>query len=141
MYIDSEIILKRRITPIVYVYVMIVIIIVLSLIMLLILYHYKTYYTISGVVIEEDNAFYIQSYVPIDDIKYLLDSNELEIDDIYYEYRIKEIDNNYFVSDNKVCQIINIDINIPADYKYNNLTLSLKVLKEDKRVIDYILKK
>ncbi len=141
MYIDSEIILKRRVTPIVYVYVMIVIIIVLSLIMLLILYHYKTYYIISGVVIEEDNAFYIQSYVPIDDAKYLLDNNELEIDDVYYKYRIKEIDNNYFVSDNKVCQIMNIDINIPADYKYNNLTLSLKVLKEDKRVIDYILKK
>ena len=141
MYIDSEIILKRRVTPIVYVYVMIVIIIVLSLIMLLILYHYKTYYISSGVVIEEDNAFYIQSYVPIDDAKYLLDNNELEIDDVYYKYRIKEIDNNYFVSDNKVCQIMNIDINIPADYKYNNLTLSLKVLKEDKRVIDYILKK
>lgn len=141
MYIDSEIILKRKVTPIVYVYVMIIIIIVLSLIMLLILYHYKTYYTISGVVIEEDDTFYIQSYVPIDNAKYLLDNNELEINNVYYKYRIKKIDNDYFVSDNKVCQIINIDINIPANYRYNNLTLSLKVLKEDKRVIDYILKK
>ena len=71
-YIDSEIILQRKVEPLIYVYIMIIIVIVLSLIIFSILYHYKTYYNIKGTVVEENSHFYIKTFIPLEDIKYIV---------------------------------------------------------------------
>ena len=140
-YIDSEIILTRKIKYIVYVYVMIIIIMLLSLIIAFMLLDYKTYYKLRGLVIENNNSYYIKLYIPLDNIKYITNNNIIIIDNKKYYYQIREIDSEYFIDNITTYQIVTISLDIPSKYKYNNLTLSLKVLKEDKRVIDYILKK
>ena len=79
-YIDSEIILQRKVGPLVYVYIMIIIVILLSLIILFIMCSYKTYYEVRGVVVSEDNHYYIRVYVPIESIKYVTDNDIVTID-------------------------------------------------------------
>ena len=74
-HIDSEIILQRKVGPLVYVYIMIIIVIVLFLIILFILCYYKTYYTVRGVVVNEEDYFYIRIYVPLDYVKYITTNN------------------------------------------------------------------
>ena len=86
-YIDSEIILTRKIKYIVYVYVMIIIIMLLSY------------------------------------------------------YQIREIDSEYFTDNITTYQIVTINLDMPNKYKYNNLTLDLKLIKENKKIIDYLLRK
>lgn len=138
-YIDSEIILGRKIGPLIYVYVMIIVVIILSLIIFFILCYYKTYYDIRGVVINEDNNFYIRIYVPLDYIKYITDNDIVLIDDKEYRYNVVSIDNEYFTDNINTYQIIKIECFLNEKYKINNLTLDLKFLKENKKIIDYIL--
>ena len=71
-YIDSEIILQRKVGPLIYVYIMIIIVIMLSLIIVFIILHYKTYYNVKGIVTSDENHYYIKIYVPLDNIKYLI---------------------------------------------------------------------
>lgn len=140
-YIDSEIILGRKIEPLVYVYIMIIIVITLSLIIFLTLFHYKTYYKIKGVVEERDENFYIRVYIPLDDTNYLLDNSIVRINRKEYKYKIIMIDSEYLSDNYNTYQAILLKIDMPSKYKFNNLNLDLQFLKEDKRVIDYIIRR
>ena len=140
-YIDTEIILNRKIEPYVYVYIMIIIVISLSLIMLLVIYHYKTYYKVKGIITKEEDNYYIRIYIPLEDIKYLTNNNYIIIDNKNYTYNIISLDKEYYQNELNTYQVIKIELNIPDNYKYDNLTLDLKLLKEDKRVIDYIVRR
>ena len=114
-YIDSQIILGRKIAPLIYVYIMIIIVIALSLIIFLTLFHYRTYYKVKGVVEKVDDDYYIRVYFLLDDVNYLSDNE--------YKY-----------------QSILLKINIPSKYMFNNLCLNLQFIKDEKRVIDYIMR-
>jgi len=138
-YIDSEIILERKIGPLIFVYIMIIVVIILSLIILFILCYYKTYYDIRGVVINEDNNFYIRIYVPLDCIKYITDNDVVLIDEREYKYNIISIDSEYFTDNINTYQIIKIKCYLDEKYMINNLTIDMKFLKENKKIIDYIL--
>ena len=139
-YIDSEIILNRRIEPIIYVYIMIIIVITLSLIIVLTLFHYKTYYKIKGVVTKEDE-YYIRIYIPLDDTDYIVSNNIVRINRKEYKYKIIMIDSEYLIDNYNTYESILIKVDLPSKYKFNNLSLNLQFLKEDKRVIDYIIRR
>ena len=55
-----------------------------------------------------------------------------------YKYSIKSISEEYFSDNNETYQEVVLNINLDNKYKYNNLVLNLKLLKEDKMVIEYL---
>lgn len=138
-YIDNEIILNRKVGPLVYVYIMIIIVIMLSLIIFCLLCYYKTYYTIRGVVIYEED-FYIRIYVPIEDIKYIADNDIVRINKRDYKYSIFSIDSEYFTDNNNTYQIVKVKVDLDNKYRFNNFTMDLNFLRDNKRIIDYIIK-
>ena len=133
-YIDSEIILQRRVSPFIYVYTMIIFIIMLSLIILSMLFEYSTYLDVKGIVVEDNDHFYIDIYVEREKVSKVVERNILYIDDIKYEYKVilvsDEIVNNY--------QVVRIDTNLKDENKYNNLILSIKILDSKKKIINFI---
>ena len=139
-YIDSEIILQRKISPIVYVYIMFIIVIILSLIIFFMLFRYKTYYTIKGIVTKEEENNNILLDVPLDYMIYITNNNIVIIDKKEYDYEIVYIDSEYFTDNLTTYQVIKINLDIEKKYQFNNLTLKLKFIKDDKKIIDYIIK-
>lgn len=139
-YIDNDIILQKKIEPLIYIYIMIIIVISLSLIILFILCRYKTYYYVKGTVVS-DRDYYVQVYVPLDKLMFFVNNKKVAISGKNYEYEIVNIDSEYFTDNVTTYQIVEIIIDMPEQYKFNNLVLELKFLKEDKRIIDYILRK
>lgn len=137
--IDSEIILERKIGPLVYVYIMIIIVIMLSLIIFCLLCYYKTYYTIRGVVVYEED-FYIRIYVPIEDIKYITGNDIVRINKKDFKYSVFSIDSEYLTDNSNTYQIVKIKVDMDSKYRFNNLTIDLNFLKDNKRIIDYIIK-
>lgn len=140
-YIGSGIIFSRKIEPLIYVYIMMIIVIALSLIMFMTLFHYKIYYKVKGIVQFDDEKYYIRLYIPLDKISYLTSNDNVMIDKKKYSYKILSIDEDFFTDNVNTYQIVYIEINIPSKYKFNNLSLDLHFLKEDKRVIDYIIRR
>ena len=55
-------------------------------------------------------------------------------------YSIFSIDNEYFTDNNKTYQIVKIKCDLDKKYQFNNLTIDLDFLRENRRIIDYILK-
>lgn len=137
--IDSKVICNRDIKSIVYVYIMIIIVIVLSLIIFLLLFHYKTYYMVRGIVYSDLDNYYLKVYVPIEDIMYFSGNSVLYIDDVSYEYSIISIDSEYYTNDIYTYVIVNIGFDIPLNYRYVNMAFEIKLVREDKRVIDYFI--
>ena len=60
--IDNEIILNKKIRPLVFIYIMVVIISSLSLIIIFMLFHYKIYYFFKGNIIMEEDNYYLKLY-------------------------------------------------------------------------------
>lgn len=140
IHIDNEIILGRKVTPLVYVYIMIIIVFMLSLIILCFLFHYKIYYKTRGVVEYIEDNYYIRIYIPIENIVYITDNNIVRINKKDYVYSIFSVDNEYFTDNNKTYQIVKIKCDLDKKYQFNNLTIDLDFLRENRRIIDYILK-
>lgn len=138
--LDGQIIMQRKINPLIYLYIMIIIVTNLSLTTLSILFHYRTYYDIKGVVAKNEDDYYVKICIPIDKIKYLSSNNILKLDDVEYKYTIISYEDEYVTDNNYTFQFVIIEFPISNKYKFNNLILNLKFLKEDKRVIDYIIK-
>lgn len=137
-YIDSEIILSRKIKYFVYVYILIIIIITLFLITMSMIFKYKLYYKVKAIV-AEDNS--LKVYIPLNDTKYILKNDYLFIDNKKYKYSIKEINKEYLTDNMTTYQVITLELSLPSEYKYQNLTLDIKLIKENKKIIDYILRK
>ena len=117
---------------------MILIICALSLIIVCMLFHYKEYYFFKGTVIEEDDSYYLKCYIPIFETKYITLNDTLITDKKTYKYSIKSISEEYFSDNNETFQEVVLNINLDNKYRYNNLVLNLKLLKEDKMVIEYL---
>ncbi len=138
-YIDSEIILQRRTSPFIYVYIMIILIVSLSLIIISILFDYEAYLDVKGVVVEDNNHFYIDIYINIDDIKFVTENNVLKINDSKYEYSTIKIDENIINDGRDNYHVVRIDTNLKDEYKYNNLVIMIKILKCKKKIINYFI--
>ena len=76
----------------------------------------------------------------INDIKYITDNDIVIINKKEYKYNISMIDSEYFTDNITTYQIIKIEATINDKYKINNLTLDLKFLREDKKIIEYFIK-
>lgn len=141
MNIESKIIYDKTLESYIYVYIMIIIICMLSLIIIFMLFNYKTYVKMKGIVVLEDNNYYIRVYLPIDKTKKLLSNNIIKIGKKEYKFKIISIDDEYF-TDNKITyQVALLKADIPKKYKFNNLTLDILFLRDNKKIINYILKK
>ena len=140
-YIDSYIILNKKIGLTVYVYIMIIIVITLSLTIFLTLFKYKTYYKVKGIVEKVEDDFYIRLYIPLEDISYITENTFVIINNKKYKYTINSIFEEYITDNFNTYQMILIKVNIPSKYRFNNLSLELQLLKENKRVIDYIIRR
>ena len=139
MNIDSEIILQRKVSPIIYVYIMIIIVITLSLIILIMLGNYKTYYHTRGTLIVEDNHYYIKISIPYENIKYLLRNSQVFINQKNYNYQINSISEEYYTDNINTYQIVKIKVNLEEKYRISNLTFDLKFPKEEKKIIDFLI--
>ena len=137
-YIDNEIILQRKVEPLIYTYIMIIIVTMLSLIIIFTIFNYKTYYNTKGTIISEEGTYYLEVYLPISKISLIVNNHEIVIDNKKYKYKIMNIDGEYFTDNIDTYQIVKLKVSLPSKYKLNNLVLNLQILKEDKRIIDYL---
>ena len=70
----------------------------------------------------------------------LNNSNVLYIDNDSYKYSIISTNEEYYTNGVDTYVIVDIGLELSDNYKYVNLVLELKLLKDDKRVFDYLFK-
>ena len=102
-------------------------------------YNYKTFYYTYGIINNIDDKYYLVVLNDINDNSYLINNNHLFIDNNKYLYQIYKIEEELKIEENLNYQIFYLDINLEQKYLKNNLIVNIKILKEDKPIIKYLL--
>ena len=71
-------------------------------------------------------------------IKYIINNNTLSINNKIYNYNIINVDNNLYVTQENINYLL-VYLSYNEIPKINNLVLEVKILKENKKIIYYIL--
>ena len=132
--LDIEIILKKQKNNFIYNIGTILLIIIFLFIYISFTYKYKSYYTTKGTMIDGN----IKLLVTIEDIKYLLNNNNLQIDNAVYKYQIKNISENIYI-DESYNNYQEIYLDVEGINNLNNYVYDIKIEKENKKIIEYLI--
>ena len=137
--IEAEIFMRKK-TPIFYKLITILLILLVCILLFVLNLNYQTVIKTNAIIKEENNQYLIMLSLTEDDIKYVINNNYLKIDNVNYYYKVYSIDENLYVSDNlKNYKIIYLKSKLNKEYKINNLTFTVKINKENKKIINYII--
>lgn len=131
--IDIESIIKRREYPKIFNIGIILFIIILIAIYIIFTYKYQSYYLTKGKII--DNK--LELIVKIEDIKYIKNHNEIEIDDLIYTYEIDSISNELYIDDNYQ-NYKYLYLNVKELTNIDNYVYTVKIPKENKTIAKYL---
>jgi len=131
--LDIEIILNRKKYSKVYNIGIIILCIIGMFVILTSIYDYRTYLVVPAQVKNGE----LQLLMKSDDVRYLIDNDYLVIDEKKYQYVVKRISDEIFQrEDGNIYQYIYIDVN--NFKKVNNYIYQIRVLKEEKKLIEYL---
>lgn len=131
--LDIEIILKRNKYPKIYNIGTILTILLMIFIYIIFTYDYQTYYIQEGKMLNNT----LEILVNVNDIKYISNNTNLQIDNIVYSYQIDKIDENLYIDESynnykyvylKISNLTNID----------NYVYKVKIPKEKKKIAKYL---
>lgn len=132
--IDIEIILRKQKYHPIYNIGTILIIILLVFLYVSCTYKYQTYYITKGT-IKNDK---LELLVDINSIKYIYDNNILTIDNINYQYYLESISEELYL-DESLNNFKYLYLNVNHLSNIENYVYELKIKKENKRIIEYLI--
>jgi hypothetical protein len=132
--LDIEIILKKQKYHPIYNIGTILLIIIFLFIYISFTYRYKSYYITKGTM-KDGN---IKLLIKLDDIKYLINNNNLEIDNTIYKYQIKNISENIYI-DESYNNYQEAYLKVDGINNLNNYVYKIKIEKENKKIIEYLI--
>ena len=131
--LDVEIILKKQKYGCIYNIGFILLIILLIFLYVSFVYKYKTYYISKGTMKNGQLVLLVN----IDDLKYLTNNNNIEIDSNDYNYYIDKISEEIYVDESlnnyKYVYLLVNNLNNLDNYVYE-----VKLVKENKKLIEYL---
>ena len=132
--LDIEIILKKQKYHPIYNIGTILLIVIFLFIYISFTYKYKSYYITKGTMIDGN----IKLLINLDDVKYLLNNNNLKIDNKFYKYQIKNISENIYI-DESHNNYQEIYLKVENINNVNNYVYEIKLEKENKKIIEYLI--
>ena len=135
--IETELILSSKL-PLKKGYIIIVLILVITFFALP--YKYKTFINLNLTVKSVDNEYVLTTYIKNKYLKYLINNNKLIFNNKEYSYKdIIISEENYVNKDNDIVKLVYLKTDLESIYLIDNYMLSVKIEKEDKMIISYIL--
>ena len=119
-------------------YKLVFILFLLIIIFVIVVLNINYYSTINtkGVINVLDNNYYVLINICEDDVSYVINNSYFKIDKKDIFYKIYKIDDDMYNSNYK---IIYLKAKLDKEYKINNLNLDIKIFKENKKIINYII--
>ena len=135
--IELDLILDRKKYPYIYSVTFIIITNIIISLIISLTCNYKTYYKVLGKVVYNNN-YLLEIPCEYNNIEYIINNNTLSINNKIYNYNIINVDNNLYVTQENINYLL-VYLSYNEIPKINNLVLEVKILKENKKIIYYIL--
>ncbi len=137
--LESYIILTKQYSSY-YVLCTLYILIINIIIIVLCILDYQTYIITKATVEIKNNETHIIVPVKIEDTKYYTSNNYLLIENKKYKYSVQKINPELSIdATGENYQLLTIKINLPEQYRINNYLITIKIPKEKRKIINYIL--
>ena len=135
--IELDLILDRKKYPYIYSITFIIITNIISCLIIALTCTDRTYYKVLGKVVYNNN-YLLEIPCEYNNIEYIINNNTLSINNKIYNYNIINVDNNLYVTQENINYLL-VYLSYNEIPKINNLVLEVKILKENKKIIYYIL--
>lgn len=137
--IEAEIFIRKKI-PIIYKMITILTIILIVLVPIILNMNYQTIIKTDAIIKKEDSQYLIMLSIKEEDLKYVVNNNYIKLDNTTYYYKIYKIEEDLYLSQNlENYKIVYLKSKLNKEYKVNNLTLTAKINKNNKKIINYII--
>ena len=135
--IELDLILDRKKYPYIYSITFIIITNIIIFLIISLTCNYKTYYKVLGKVVYNNN-YLLEIPCEYNKIEYIINNDTISINNKIYNYNIINVDNNVYVTQENINYLL-VYLSYNEIPKINNLVLEVKILKENKKIIYYIL--
>ena len=138
--INHYLILNRKPSFIIKTFILVISFIIIAVIWGVNTFYYQNFIILHSRIKYFDNSYYfIEVLVPIKEVKQITKQNQIAINNKTYNYLIYKIDNNvtYINDENYQYVYLNV-INLDDAYLINGYEIDVKILKERKKIIDYL---
>ena len=136
--IYKEMFLRKKL-PFIYKFVFVLFTLIIIVIFIIINMNYTSIINTKGIIKSIDDSYYIALTIKEEDIKYLINNNSIYINNNNLYYKIHEIDENLYNNNNSNYKIVYLKAKLDKEYKINNLNVDIKLNKENKKIIYYII--
>lgn len=137
--IEAEIFIRKKI-PIIYKMITILTIILIVLVPIILNMNYQTIIKTDAIIKKEDSQYLIMLSIKEEDLKYVVNNNYIKLDNTTYYYKTYRIEEDLYISQNlENYKIVYLKSKLNKEYKVNNLTLTAKINKNNKKIINYII--
>ena len=138
--INHYLILNRKPSFIIKTFILVISFIIIAVIWGVNTFYYQNFIILHSRIKYFDNSYYfIEVLVPIKEVKQITNQNQIAINNKTYNYLIYKIDNNITYIDDENYQYVYLNvINLDDSYLINGYETDVKILKERKKIIDYL---
>lgn len=137
--IEAEIFIRKKI-PIFYKMITILTIILVVSVLIILNMNYQTMIKTDAIIKKEDSQYLIMLSIKEEEVKYIVNNNYIKLDNTTYYYKIYKIEEDLYLSQNlENYKIVYLKSKLNKEYKINNLTLTAKINKNNKKIINYII--
>jgi len=137
--IEAEIFIRKKI-PIIYKILSILIILLIATFIFILNLNYQSVIKTTGIIKEENNQYLLMLTINKDELKYIINNNYIKIDNSIYYYKVYRIDEDLYIDEKlKNYKVVYLKLKLSKEYKINNLAFTVKINKENKKIIDYVI--
>lgn len=137
--INSYIILNRKTSFIIKSFLINILILITFVIWGINTIYYQSFIKLHSKLLYFESNYYLEVLVPVKEVKQITKQNQININSVKYNYEIYKIDNNVEYKNNINYQYVYLKIlNLDKEYLVNGYEMDIKILKEKKKIIDYL---
>ena len=138
--IDSYIILNRKVSLVIKSFVFNIGLIITLIIWGINTLEYQTFFHIHCKVLNFNSYYFLEVLIKEEEVNKIINQNLLLIDNKEYNYKVIKVEPEIIYKDNTNYQKIILEVpNIDNNYKKNNYHLDIKIKKENKKIIKYLI--
>ena len=137
--IDSYIILHRKTTLIIKIFILIIFYIGIFVIWGINTFTYQTSFQFHSKILKFNSYYFFEVLIPVKEVNEITKQNKIVIDDKTYFYQIYKIDPKVIYKNNKNYQKVYLEIkNLEEEYLKDGYQIDVQIIKEEKKIIDYL---
>lgn len=137
--IESYIILNRKTKKIIKFFIVNGLVFLLLVMIGINTIYYKSFYQFHSKIFYFNSLYYVSVLVPTKEVINITSQNQMIIDSKIYFYQVYKIDLNVIYENGNNCQKVYLEIKeLDLDYQKNGYEIDFKILKSNKKIIDYL---